>query len=168
MSKLLIKPNDTVKHFYENHSTFHEGDSGLDLFCPIDVSFVPGETKVIDLCIQSEMLCNDKNVSYYMYPRSSLSKTPLCLANSVGIIDAGYRGNLKIALKYVPTTEFLIELVSGLLLPTEVCSKHTFTFNKGDRVAQLCSADLSTFTFTLVDELSTSTRGDGGFGSTGK
>ena len=43
------------------------------------------------------MLNNDKNIGYYLYPRSSISKTPLILANSVGIIDSGYRGNIKAA-----------------------------------------------------------------------
>ena len=110
--KLLIKTNNEyLIDKYKNHGTYHEGDSGLDLFIPYDVVIKPGETVKVDLGIQCEAIglrllppksaqiremCNpshadEVNVSYYLYPRSSIVKTPLRLSNSVGIIDAGYR-----------------------------------------------------------------------------
>ena len=94
---LLIKPiTDTTKALYENHQHYNPGDSGLDLYIPNDIDVYLGETKFIDLEIQCEMINSkkNKNTSYYLYPRSSISKTPLILANQVGIIDAGYRGNI--------------------------------------------------------------------------
>ena len=67
----------------------------LYLYVLEDIQIKIGETIFIDLGIQCEMVNNDKNIGYYLYPRSSISKTPLILANSVGIIDSGYRGNIK-------------------------------------------------------------------------
>ena len=96
--KLLIKTNNEyLKSLYINHEHYNAGDSGIDLFFPEDIRINPGETKEIDLQIQCEALSdqNDNiNVSYYLYPRSSIIKTHLRMANSVGIIDAGYRGNI--------------------------------------------------------------------------
>ena len=86
---------------------------------------------------------------FYMYPRSSLSKTPLRLANSVGIIDSGYRGNLKGFFDNMYKTE------------DWVAEKHT-------RLVQICSPTLSPIIVEMVDTLDDTERGDGGFGSTGR
>ena len=152
--KLLIKPNNTdVAKFYENHSTYNEGDSGLDLFSTEDNVISPNSTFFLDLGIQTEMLEFDtendskRNVSYYLYARSSISKTDLILHNSTGIIDAGYRGNLKAALRNLNTDD-------------------SVTIQKGQRLVQICAPNLEPFTFELVEELSLTKRGSGGFGST--
>ena len=94
----------------------------------------------------------EKNVSYYLYARSSIYKTPLILANSVGIIDAGYRGEIMGAFRYIPRSD----------------SDEEYTVKRGTRLLQICSRDLSPFSFSVVDELSETRRGEGGFGSTGK
>ena len=150
--KLLIKPTDDyVKTLYNNHEHYNEGDSGLDLFCPEDIVFDPGVTRKIDLQIQCEALSDldgDKNVSYYLYPRSSIIKTPLRLSNSVGIIDAGYRGNIIACVDNIKNIDFKIE--------------------KGTRLFQICGPTLEPITFRLVEELSNTQRGSGGFGSTGQ
>ena len=145
---LLIKTdNITLGEQYVNHSHYHEGDSGLDLFCPTDILVKAGETVKIDLQIQCEALKdNQKNVSYYLYPRSSIVKTPLRLANSVGIIDAGYRGNIMAFVDNIKTEDYIVE--------------------SGTRLFQICSSDLSPLTFELVNSLSDTSRGQGGFGST--
>lgn len=171
---LLIKPvNHDVKVFYTNHSTYHEGDSGIDLFTPKEFTILPGETKMIDLGIQCEVryypIDTDtqkeyKNLSYYLYPRSSISKTPLRMANSVGIIDSGYRGNLMAAVTYIPTNQDLQRIISVGSLD---CYP-PYTVEKGTRLFQICSNDLSPFTgLVLSDSLNETTRGEGGFGSTG-
>ena len=92
----------------------------------------------------------DRSLSYYMYPRSSISKTPLILANHVGIIDSGYRGNLIGAFRNLSDYNYVVE--------------------KNTRLLQICHPSLSPFIVELVDEsdLSGSKRGEGGFGSTGK
>ncbi len=145
----ILPENIQVESLYTNHTTYHEGDSGLDLFFPQDENIGPGETKLISLGIQCEAFFDknkDRNVSYYLYPRSSISKTPLRMANSVGIIDAGYRGTIMAA---VTNT-----------------SVDSYEIKRGQRLFQLCGPTLEPVTFQLVDTLSESTRGTGGFGST--
>lgn len=150
---LYIKPTtDTAKKYYKENAYFHQGDSGIDLFVPYDVTFKPFETKFVDLQIQCEMKCGDNNVSYYLYPRSSISKTPLILANSVGIIDAGYRGNIIAALRYIPQQEI---------------KDTTYVLLKNTRIVQICSPTLTPLNSELVENLSNTTRGENGFGSTG-
>ena len=100
---------------------------------------------------------NEKNesspVGYYLYLRSSTgTKTPLRLANSVGIIDSGYRGNIIAAFD----------------------NKNVDNYNviEGDRLVQICPPNLS---YPLIiniveneENLGITNRGDGGFGSTGR
>ena len=90
--KLYIKAhNDVAKKYYTNHGHFHEGDAGLDLYVLENIHFEAGETKPIKLGIS----CQPKDgVAYYLFPRSSISKTPLRMANSIGLIDGGYRGEI--------------------------------------------------------------------------
>lgn len=147
---LLIKPeNELVENSYTYHTTFHEGDSGLDLFFFEEVNIGPRETKLINLGIRCEAF-NDKNkednVSYYLYPRSSISKTPLRMANSVGIIDAGYRGTIMAAV--------------------DNTSDEVYTVRPGQRLFQICGPTLEPVSFELTNTLSETSRGEGGFGST--
>ena len=144
--EILIKPlNDIARDFYENHSHFHKGDSGLDLYVLEDQLFKPGETNKIKLGIS----CEAKNgESYFLFPRSSISKTPLRMANSIGLIDGGYRGEIMAMCDNIKEFQYKV--------------------SKGDRLFQLVSSDCSSITFELVEELSDTSRGSGGFGSTGK
>ena len=90
--KLYIKPhNNNAQEFYRNHGHFHDGDAGLDLYVLEDIHFEPGETKAIKLGISCEP---EDGIAYYLFPRSSISKTPLRMANSIGLIDGGYRGEI--------------------------------------------------------------------------
>ena len=143
---LLIKLlSERVREFYENHETYHEGDAGLDLYVLDDVQFDVGETKAIKLGIS----CQPKDGSaYYLFPRSSISKTPLRHCNSIGLIDAGYRGEIISAVDNIKNTPF--------------------TIKRGQRLFQLVSMDGGPISFEIVSELSDTDRGDGGFGSTGK
>ncbi len=146
--KLRILPdNDRVKNLYSEHTTFHEGDSGLDVYFPEDVNLDGLSTTIVSLDIRCEALVDGRNVSYYMYPRSSLSKTSLRLANSVGIIDEGYRGIVKGAFDNIRDEPYVIQ--------------------KGQRLLQICSPTLGPINMTLVNTLSETSRGEGGFGSTG-
>ena len=148
---ILIKPNDdNIKKLYENHSTYHLGDAGLDIFCPEDL-VIPGKSlgNKVNLGISCEALNNEKTdgVSYKLYARSSISKTPLRLSNCVGIIDKGYRGNLIACFDNHSDEDYLIK--------------------KETRLVQICGSPLQDISFELVDILTETTRGDGGFGSTG-
>ncbi len=166
------------KHNAQNTRTNYP-NSGFDLFLPKTESFhKPFETKFVDLQVKAEMIFTDitmnhiKNsypefhlpgdtndigglcysTGYYMFPRSSISKTPLMLANHTGIIDSGYRGNLIAAVRYLPSTADV-----------------TYEAEKDTRLFQICHPQLCPIYVVLVDEaqLSLTERGSGGFGSTG-
>jgi dUTP pyrophosphatase len=144
--KLYIKPaNDYIKGIYENHGSFHDGDIGIDLFIVKEQTCRAFETTIIDFEIQCEP--DDSNQGYMLVPRSSIGKTPLRQANCVGIIDGGYRGNLKVMVDNIYDTDFVIK--------------------EGFRLFQLVSFDGKPIQFEIVDQLSETTRGEGGFGSTG-
>ncbi len=90
--KLFIKPhNETAWEFYRNHGHFHDGDAGLDLYVLENILFEPGETKAIKLGISCEP---EDGKAYYLFPRSSISKTPLRMSNSIGLIDGGIEEKL--------------------------------------------------------------------------
>jgi dUTP pyrophosphatase len=168
---LNIQPlSSEIETLYQNHETFNEGDSGLDLFIPNDIFIKSGETVFVKLGIKCEMIeyaestqATSRYASYYLYPRSSISKTPLLLHNSVGIIDSGYRGELVAAFKYVPTTQDIIN-INKL---SDVGEIPTYKISKGTRLVQICSPNLSPFKFVLSSSLSETQRGEAGFGSTG-
>jgi dUTP diphosphatase len=180
---LLIKAdNEEIAIKYQNHTHFHPGDSGYDLFAPGDVAFKPYETKFVNFKITCEMLHPlGHNVSYYLYARSSISKTPLILHNHVGVIDAGYRGNIIAALRFIPGRVLTPEELESEEFNTQEKRDKAFVYSsqeeqdsaiykleKGTRIAQICSGDLTPLNTQLVDKLSETKRGSGGFGSTGK
>ena len=169
--KFQIKPSsEEVKQMYENHSTYHEGDCGLDLFVVNDLVIPAGETRGVDLGISSQLkdivvgwwATTESYTSYYMYPRSSISKTPLRLANSVGIIDSGYTGQL-IAVLHNTNPKLPDKIVDNQLVPD---TSNDFTIKKGERYVQLTLPNLGAVEFELVDSLRETSRGNKGFGST--
>ena len=136
---------DSARERYANHGHYHEGDAGLDLFVMEAMSIAPGETKAIKLQISCE---STNGYPYLLMPRSSISKTPLRMSNSIGLIDGGYRGEIMAMVDNIKTEAYEI--------------------HPGDRLFQLVAMDGSPITFELVNQLSETTRGSGGFGSTGK
>lgn len=143
-------------------------DAGVDLFVPdeIPVSYCSQSVDKVNHFIKCSMDKieytkegnEDSNpVGYYLYPRSSMAtKTPLTLANSVGIIDSGYRGNI----------------IAAIHCSRSWCEDFVYKIEKSQRLVQLCPPDLS-FPIEVVmvndhDSLgSGGERGNGGFGSTG-
>jgi len=94
----------------------------------------------------------------YLFPRSSVSNKKLWLANSVGVIDSNYRGEIKFRFRHalgVSTKE------------SDVYKPATGDY-VGDRIGQLIILPLPEVTLIEVDELGDSERGDGGFGSSGQ
>ena len=143
--KLFIKPHsDTAQEFYRSHGHFHKGDAGLDLYVLEDIYFEAGQTRAIKMGISCEP---EDGKAYYLLPRSSISKTPLRMANSIGLIDGGYRGEIMAVCDNIKTKGYTIE--------------------KGQRLFQLVATDSSSIEYELVEALEMTTRGIGGFGSTG-
>ena len=142
---LKVKPfSDDIYSMYKNHSHFHQGDAGLDLFITKDQVIDPGSTAKIHLGISCE---NMEMKPYLLMARSSISKTPLRLSNAVGLIDAGYRGEIMAAVDNIKDSSYRLE--------------------KGQRLFQLVSMNGESIHFDLVDTLSDTSRGEDGFGSTG-
>ena len=131
-------------------------DSGFDLFTPNDVQMSVDHVNKIDMMVKCKMVKIDARAreipsAFYMYPRSSISKQKVRLANNVGIIDSGYRGNLCGMFDVIYTNS------------DHICEKHT-------RLLQICTPTLEPFRIIKVNsdtELGATQRGQGGFGSTG-
>ena len=158
--------NNELKTIYKKHIDKHNNEvvnstfpnSGFDLFIPNDVIFDKDiVSKFIDLEIHCEMLnFNNQPQGFYLFPRSSISKTPLMLANHTGVIDSGYRGRMITAFRWLKSPEN-DELI--------------YTVESGTRLVQICHPSLCPILVHLVDkleDLSTTERGSGGFGSTGR
>jgi len=134
-------------------------NSGFDLFLPNEVTFEHNNFKsqLIDFKIKTEMTFtsspNDPTTypsAFGIYLRSSICNTPLVLANHVGVIDAGYRGNIKGAFR---------------------CLEGSFVAEKFTRLIQICHPSFCKIRVVLVEnetDLSRTVRDSGGFGSTGK
>ena len=118
------------------------GDAGIDLVATTTVNTGQFIEYGTDLAMEIP-----EGYVGYIFPRSSITKTQHYLRNSVGVIDSGYRGEIKIRMS-IPT----------------LGSKQ---YNNGDRIAQLIIMKLPYVEIEEVDELSDTDRGDGGFGSTG-
>jgi dUTP pyrophosphatase len=150
--------NEFLKEKYRERVNVY-GDAGVDLFCPEDIVIVNNKRSVkIDFQIRCQMVDvfnNSIDFSYMLVPRSSIVKTPLRLANSIGIIDSGYRGNI---MAFVDNIDELIEDPQY----------ENYEISKGDRLFQIVHPSLEGIKLELVDELSSTKRGTGGFGSTGK
>ena len=145
-------------------------DAGFDIFVPDDTLTIPGKLNKINFGVKCSAqifyenggVC--QNTGFYMYPRSSLSGTVLRLANSVGIIDSGYRGSLIGAFDCLPCCDPAYNTALGVSTLTQYCMK------KYDRLTQICAPGLVPIYVILVDSEDglgvETTRGSGGFGST--
>ena len=106
-----------------------------------------------------------------LYPRSSIIKTNLILANSVGVIDSGYRGSIKVCFRYIAPPEDM-KIIEG----PSVRGKHARSivtsidpnrvYRKGDKIAQLIPCNHQYLDIDYVNSVSDSERGSSGFGST--
>ena len=133
-----------------------QGDAGMDLtavsmlkkFGDDKEGYTSKEIKYIEYDTGLSMEIPEGFVGY-LFPRSSVSKTDLMLANCVGVVDSGYRGPVKLRFKK-----------SG-------CSTDVSAYSPGDRVGQIIIMPVPNFEFEEVEGLSDTSRGEGGFGSTG-
>lgn len=159
--KFHIKPlSEFTKEYYSSFKYRYTGDSGIDIVVPEDIVVPAYETEFINTQIIVQLLKEPTDcqkcfttdtLSYNVYPRSSISKTPLRLTNSVGLIDSCYTGPIILALHNVSGTDY--------------------TIHKGQRLAQLTTPTLSIPSIEVVNDIiipsSSSQRGSNGFGSSG-
>jgi deoxyuridine 5'-triphosphate nucleotidohydrolase len=168
--RLELWPTEEGMNYYSTYATTNRSNdnAGVDLYSIEDykVSSVfderhnppPKAVHLLELGTRARLVkvtsTDDYNyveeeVHYYMYPRSSMYKSGIMLANSVGIIDRTYRGTLK-------------ALVTNL-------NEHTYpNVVAGTRIMQIVAPDMGHIReIKIVDSLSETVRGSGGFGSTG-
>lgn len=165
---LRLKVPDELRPLYIDAANKHNKainesnyfDAGFDLFCPTEEKVYGLTFEKIDQGVKGAMeffgqydnaaTVKGSPVGYFMYPRSSTgSKTPLRMANSIGVIDSGYRGNYIAVFDNCRSEEFVVERLQ--------------------RLVQICPPNLTyPMKVCIVDDLGETTeRGEGGFGSTG-
>lgn len=155
----------------------HDTDAGFDLTTVSQCTDLDGNM-VYGTGISVEI---PKGYVGLVFPRSSISKKQLSLSNSVGVIDAGYRGEIMAKFRNevkLVTFQKLLSRIKCLLNPAKAMSeKGVFVTNNidcnviyhtGDRIAQLIIMRLPSVEFEEVEELSESDRGEEGYGSTGE
>jgi len=165
---LFINSNDNVlTSMYQSSAAAHNAkmrtssfpDAGFDLFAPFETQCMGGDVTKINFSVKTsaQIVCeNGKvyNTGFQMCPRSSLSGTPLRLANSIGIIDSGYRGDL--------IGKF--DCLDGL--------DNDYWVSQYSKLLQIVAPAMVPIYVTIVEsdsELGVETeRGAGGFGSTGR
>jgi len=148
-------------------------DSGFDLFIPFDYSehdygYTDNRLSPITFRAHLGVKCSMSNFNntynkstasgYYLYPRSSIVKTPFRMSNSVGIIDSGYRGELMAVVDNIDAAHNDMKTCINQYMPPM------------SRMFQICSPTLQPFMVKIVDseeKLGLTERGSGGFGSTG-
>jgi len=177
--RVWVNPEiEGLRELYKQHILDHNNrilsdphpNSGFDLFVPDIETFIneTNKARLVNHQIKAAMYDRtwgqthlnetSKSCAYYLYPRSSIYKTPLMLANSAGIIDSGYRGWICSAFRFLPSEA---ERVDDSVL---------YSIEKNTRLTQICHPNLVPFLVELVDDeaiLESTTRGEGGFGSTG-
>lgn len=119
--------------------------AGMDFYQPESVVVEPHQTQYVTLGLAMEI---PKGYMLMLAPRSSMSKTPLIIPNSFGVIDADYRGEIKAILHNTSDTPYLIQ--------------------KGDRLVQGILVPVGALKLLEVAQLTETARGAGGIGSTGK
>lgn len=154
---------------YENQVNIHNQmmctnpypDSGFDMYVPPEYSGMinVNARKKVDFKIIAMMQQGNQTIPFYIYARSSISKTPLQLCNNVGIIDCGYRGHL---MSYFANHCTQIENSAEEPGP--------YMIEPFSRLTQICHPSLTPFIIELHssrDYFTETQRADGGFGSTG-
>ena len=167
--------NSVLKENYITHIENHNKltmtkypNAGFDILIPDD-NYDLNNTSIL---LDTEIICsmttiNDTNLSYYLYPRSSIIKTPLRLANSVGIIDSGYRGNIKVCFDIIKKKELNLYDID---VKNNIIKEPDFKIVKYSRLVQICSPTLKPLIVRMtnnLEDLGLTDRGIGGFGSTG-
>jgi len=139
------------------------GDAGMDLY----VTSIEDETA--ELITYGFGLSIEIPEGYVglIFPRSSVNKTTLSLSNSVGVIDSGYRGELRAVFRKSQCYRSVEEVVGGKLIGERLYPSFDRKYEVGDRAAQIMILPYPQVEFVESEELSTTERGEGGFGSTG-
>lgn len=166
---------DTLS-FYGNHNYNYAGDCGYDLGLPEDTKvyykattkinlqvIITGWESTSDCDFNGQIFEDEIPCDFLVVPRSSISKYPLRLSNSIGTIDKNYRGSLQIALDYL---DIRTEQQLPLLTEPETGFQYS-VLPKGLRLVQIIAPVFREIDRTQIVTAHDSTeRGEGAFGST--
>lgn len=139
--KIINKSNNALPEYQTN------GAAGMDIraFVPSDIKIKPGEVKLVPTGLYLEI---PKGYEIQVRARSGLAlKNSIGVANGIGTIDSDYRGELCVILVNFGQNEFVVK--------------------NGDRIAQMVLNKYEPIEFVVNEELSSTERGEGGFGSSG-
>ena len=180
--KIQVLKNDDYKETSNLPTKGTDRATGFDVLVTSDPEIIGeiydnGAYKRIDyiqyktnlkLAVQKEKVFSnfghtDFDYDILAFPRSSVSKYNLVLANCIGLIDADYRGEVLLRFKYIWQPEDYKIRTDNLLEGSVNFAK---LYNKGDKICQLKVTKVENVEFILVDELDSTDRGEGGFGST--
>lgn len=140
--KIPVLPTDSM---YRMPERAHDGDAGADLFAADGAVLEPGGRVTVPLGFSMAI---PEGHAGLVLPRSGLaSRSGITVINAPGLIDAGYRGEVQVALVNHSDVRFVIE--------------------RGDRIAQLVIVAVAAPSFESVSSLDETQRGSGGFGSSG-
>jgi dUTP pyrophosphatase len=124
----------------------HPGDAGLDLYSTEDVTLGPGDRAAVSTGISVAI---PAGYAGFIHARSGRAlKQGLAVVNAPGLIDSGYRGEIKV-------------------IVINLARSHDIRIERGEKIAQLVVQPVASVELEEVEELSVSERGEGGFGSTG-
>ena len=140
---MKLHPNAVIPKYAK------DGDAGMDIYAVSDAEIDKHGNMVYHTGLAMEI--PDGHVGF-LYPRSSISKTPHALRNHVGVIDSGYRGEIIFKFGWVEAEPLNSSAV----------------YRAGDRIGQIIVMPYPRINFVEASKLSVSARGGGGFGSTGQ
>lgn len=145
----------------------HPDDSGMDVYAVDDYVIHPGETKLIPTGIKVAV---PNGYEIQIRPKSGRAlKTKMRIANSIGTVDAGFRGELQVIIENIepPIKDITYDFDdSGRPIITSILRGSDMTIGKGEKFAQLVLMEVPKAVLFQVENLDDTERGNGGFGST--
>lgn len=145
----------------------HPDDSGMDVYAVDDYVIHPGETKLIPTGIKVAV---PNGYEIQIRPKSGRAlKTKMRIANSIGTVDAGFRGELQVIIENIepPIKDITYDFDdNGRPIITSILRGSDMTIEKGEKFAQLVLMEVPKAVLFQVENLDDTERGNGGFGST--
>ncbi len=178
--RLEILPSEEGREFYNRDVDRDNQNAGFDLFVVKEEQCEAGKVSLLDLGCKVRLIkcSSEEEVHFWLAPRSSIWKSGVTQANSLGIIDKSYRGPLMGAVLPIhKPSGYWAQMSSGdgpktgSYIWKNCDSRDTGSpvIEKGQRLFQIVAPDMGWIKeIRIVESLNSTTRGEGGFGSTGK
>ena len=181
--RLEILPSEEGKEYYNRDITRDNNNAGFDLFVAKEIQCEAGKVSLVDLGCKARMVKVhedglEEEVHYWLPPRSSIWKSGVTQANSLGVIDKSYRGPLMGAVLPIhKPSGYWSQITAGdgpktgsyVWMNCDSRDTGSPTIERGQRLFQIVAPDMGWIKeVRIVESLSETKRGEGGFGSTVK